>query len=81
VIAQEQILSCQSWTRMEAETQEAQDIEEKREQGTDRERCRTTTLITRVQAVQSKDVFANQAQDAIISPLDIMQERGVRAVR
>jgi hypothetical protein len=39
-------------------------------------RCRTTALIIRVQIGESEDFFANQAQAALPSPLDIMQEGG-----
>jgi hypothetical protein len=45
------------------------------------ERCRTAALIIRVKAVQSGDFFANQAKDAITSPLDILTCAEVRAVR
>lgn len=40
------------------------------------ERCRPAALLIRVKAVQSEPFFANPANDAMSSQLDIMQERG-----
>jgi hypothetical protein len=51
LLAQEQILSCQSRTRTEAEAQEARDIKEKREQRTGQRHDRTIRLDRRGIAV------------------------------
>ncbi len=45
------------------------------------ERCRADALLIRVKTVQSEPFFANTANAPLSSQLDIIQERGGRAMQ